>query len=598
MYQNSLSSVNRIGRKLFVWSFVLVVLFLFVAGRGIAASDNESGQEVFGAVEFSADGRIPVINFMKDAGIRKALGVLAATCDRNIVPTPGIDGELAFTRLRDVTFEEAMDAILGSNFKYEQKGNLIKVYTAEEYQKIKQDKDRMLHRVFTLYYISAEEVVKLIQPVLSASAILQGSTITEAGISAGKDGVAAKVGGDSMALHDTIVIHDYPENLDKAAKVIANLDVRPQQVLIEATILSATLSEGMEFGIDWNLLGGVSLDGDPATQDYVSPGGTTDIVDRGDEATRSITQIAVGDFSGTAMESFGFAKLALSGLRIGITSGDLSGFIAAQESVTDITVLANPKILALNKQVGTILIGQQLGYRDRTSIDASGQATVGEVSFLETGTKLSFRPYIGNDGYIRMDIYPQDSSGQVNVEGIPTKTTAELSTNIMVKDGETIVIGGLFRDAVTTTRTQVPLLGDLPLIGAAFRGTTDSSVRQEVIVMLTPHIIESGIEADSSERAEDIGRKSFGAKEGLQWIGRARLVEDRYAKAAQYYLEGDTESALKELKTVLELRPTYLEAIRLKERIISETEPEQAAMMERNVLADVEKEATDKWLRR
>jgi len=592
MYKNSLSSVNRIGRKLFVWFFVLGVLFLFVAGRGIAVGDSGSEQDAFGTVEVSADGTIPVINFMKDAGIRRALGVLAATCDKNIVPTPGIDGELAFTRLRDVTFEEAMDAILGSNFKYEQKGNLIKVYTAEEYQKIKEDKDRMLHRIFTLYYISAEEAVKLVQPVLSSSAIVQGSSAAMAGISAGKDGVASEVGGDSMALHDTIVIYDYPENLDEAAKVIANLDVRPQQVLIEATILTATLTEGMDFGVDLNFLGGVSLTGQSSTDDLVS-GGT---IDRGTTATTPIQQVANGT-TGSPMETAGLAFIG-NGLRIGVTSSNFAAFITALESVTDITVLANPKILALNKQVGTVLIGQQLGYRDRTTIDASGQATVGEVSFLETGTKLSFRPYIGNDGYIRMDIYPQDSSGQLNDEGIPTKTTAELNTNIMVKDGETIVIGGLFRDSVTSTRSQVPLLGDIPFIGAAFRGTTDRTVRQEVIVMLTPHIIERGIETNSSERAEDVGRKRFGAKEELQWIGRTRLVEDRYALAAKHYLAGDIASALKELETVLELRPTYLEAIRLKERIISETDPEQAAMMERNVLADVEKEATDKWLRR
>lgn len=593
MYQNILSSMNRIGRKLFVWFFVLGVLFLFVAGRGIAVGDSGSEQEAFGSVEVSADGTIPVINFMKDAGIRRALGVLAATCDKNIVPTPGIDGELAFTRLRDVTFEEAMDAILGSNFKYEQKGNLIKVYTLEEYRKIKQDKDRMVHRIFTLYYISAEEAVKLVQPVLSSSAIVQGSTAAEEGVSAGKDGVGAEVGGDSIALHDTIVIYDYPENLDEATKVIANLDVRPQQVLIEATILSATLTEGMDFGVDLNLLEGVSLTGDAATDDLVSGGS----IDRGTTATTPIQQIARGT-AGAAIETAGLAVSGQSGLRIGVTSSNFAAFITALESVTDITVLANPKILALNKQVGTVLIGQQLGYRDRTSIDASGQATVGEVSFLETGTKLSFRPYIGNDGYIRMDIYPQDSSGQLNDEGIPTKTTAELSTNIMVRDGETIVIGGLFRDAITTTRSQIPLLGDIPFVGVAFRGTTDTTVRQEVIVMLTPHIIERGMEVKSSERVEDISRKRFGAKEELQWIGRTRLVEDRYALAAKHYLAGDIDSALKELKTVLELRPTYLEAIRLKERIINESDPEQAAMMERNVLADVEKEATDKWLRR
>ncbi|HIJ54199.1 MAG TPA: type II and III secretion system protein, partial [Planctomycetes bacterium] len=268
------------------------------------------------------------------------------------------------------------------------------------------------------------------------------------------------------------------------------------------------------------------------------------------------------------------------------------------ESVTDITVLANPKILALNKQAGTVFIGQELGYRDRTTIDASGQATVGEVSFYQTGTKLSFRPYIANDGYIRMDIYPQDSSGELDSEGIPRKTTAELMTNIMVKDGQTIVIGGLFRDAITSTRSQIPLLGDLPLVGAAFRGTTDSTVRQEIIVMLTPHIITEPEDTEADARVADISRKRYGARMGLQWAGRARLAEDRYTEAVKHYIEGDSKTALEKVNYVLELRPTYLEALRLKERIISETVTDDATIIERVMLDVIEGEEANKWLRR
>ncbi len=276
----------------------------------------------------------------------------------------------------------------------------------------------------------------------------------------------------------------------------------------------------------------------------------------------------------------------------------MSAFITALESVTDITVLASPKILALNKQMGTVFIGQKIGYRDRTTISDTGQATVGEVKFLDTGTKLSFRPYIANDGYIRMDIYPKDSSGAVDSEGIPTETTAELTANIMLKDGQTVVIGGLFRDAVTTTRSQIPLLGDLPLLGALFRGTSDSNKRQEVIVLLTPHIISEPNQLNGLARAEDISRKMNGAKNAEQWIGRGRLADDRYAKAARYYLEGDKQAALHELDIVLELRPTYTEAIRLKERILAETDPVAASKIERKVVEQVEKPDTEKWLRR
>jgi Flp pilus assembly secretin CpaC len=171
-------------------------------------------------------------------------------------------------------------------------------------------------------------------------------------------------------------------------------------------------------------------------------------------------------------------------------------------------------------------------------------------------------------------------------------------TNIMVKDGQTIVIGGLFRDAITSTRSQIPLLGDLPFVGAAFRGTTDSTVRQEIIVMLTPHIISEPEDTNADARVADIGRKRYGARMSLQWLGRARLAEDRYTEAVKHYLDGDSKTALDKVSSVLELRPTYLEAIRLKERIITETAPDDAATIERVMLDVIEREEANKWMRR
>ena len=401
-----------------------------------------------------------------------------------------------------------------------------------------------------------------------------------------------------MALNDYVVIYDYPENIAKAEELITSIDIRPKQVLVEATILSADLTEGMELGVDLSLLGGISLDGLSTEEAAV---GVSEYKQKRNYtlAKNPLEQIVGLIPSATAIETFGFSGTESGGgLKIGVTVGNVSAFITALESVTDITVLANPKILALNKQAGTVFIGKKIGYRDRTTIDASGQATVGEVKFLDTGTKLSFRPYIADDGYIRMDIYPKDSSGELDDLGIPTETTAELTTNIMVKDGQTIVIGGLFRDAVTTTRSQVPLLGDLPFIGAAFRKTNDDSKRQEVIVLLTPHIIERAEQTDGKARADDIARKRFGVKDGLQWTGKARLAADRYAKAAKHYIEGNNKAALREVKSALELRPTYLEALRLKERIIGEIDPEKAAKMERIILSDIDKKESSKWLRR
>jgi len=96
----------------------------------------------------------------------------------------------------------------------------------------------------------------------------------------------------------------------------------------------------------------------------------------------------------------------------------------------------------------------------------------------------------------------------------------------------------------------------------------------------------------------DISRKRFGAKDGLQWIDRARLAEDRYAKAVSLYKQNDNISAMKELNVVLNLRPTYLEAIRLKEKIITESSPEEAEELERIMLEDIESADTAKWQRK
>ncbi|MHC4423488.1 MAG: hypothetical protein ACYS0C_04100 [Planctomycetota bacterium] len=606
MYSEKKSN-NKINNRsnLFVWGLVLVVMAAIAVGdvkdvpmlaradKSIDAIDVDVSRD---EADVSVGGMIQSFAFDREKvrTIKDALRVLSAMYEKNIVPSPNADGVLGFTTLRDVTFEEAMDAVVGPNLKYEQVGQLIKVYTKEEYKRIKEDKDRMIHKVFTLYYITADDAGKLIRPILSKGGILQTSTAARAGISVGKEGVSGgEAGGDSMALHDAIMVYDYPENVAKAEDVVAALDVKPKQVLIEATILSADLAEGMELGVDLNFLNGISLTGDLGTDTIVTDG----TVDRGRESSTPIAQVAAG-VPGSAIETAGFASVGAGGLRIGVRMGDVTAFITALEAVTDITVLANPKILALNKQVGTVFIGTKLGYRDRTTIDASGQATVGEVKFLDTGTKLSFRPYIGDDGYIRMDIYPKDSSGELDDEGIPTETTAELVTNIMVKDGQTIVIGGLFRDTTTSTRSQVPLLGDIPLVGAAFRGTTDATRRQEIIVLLTPHIITEPEQTDAQARADDIARKRYGARTGLQWLNRGRLAEDRYTEAVKYYMDGDNETALRKVSWVLELRPTYLEALRLKERIITETAPDDVTMIERVMLDVIEREETNKWLRR
>ena len=565
-----------------MWGLALAVITV------LAFSSAVQSRVFAGNATSSSEGsRIPVFNCEEDFGIRKALAMLGSMCQKNIVPSPGVDGQLAFRSLRDVTFEEAMDAILGETFVYEEKGNLIKVYTKYEYKKIKENPERMIYRVFTLYYMSGTEAVKLITPVLSGAGSIQASSPVETVGTTGESITTGSGGGDTMALNDTIVIVDYPENIAEAQKLLKELDIRPKQVLVEATILTANLTEGMKFGVDLNFFNGVSLTGTDAS--------SADAYNTAVSEQTPLQQIATGG-PGTPLETSGFATMGGNGLRIGVTSGDIAAFITALETVTDTTVLANPKIMAVNKQLGQVYIGTKIGYTSQTT--QTQTSTTQEVEFLDTGTKLSFRPYIGDDGYIRMDIHPKDSSGTLKDNDIPDESSTELATNIIVKDGQTIVIGGLFRDVIVTSRSQIPILGDLPLIGVFFRGTNDTVTRQEVIVLLTPHIIEKPEDANSDARVDDVQRKRLGAKKELQWTSKARLADDLYSQAAQLYIEGDSAGAIGKLDIALELRPSYLEAIRLKERIVTENNPDEIEMLERNILENIDQKEASNWQRR
>ena len=599
----SLISRVKIRKDLFVWCFVLVAMAAIAVadvGQTLQAPDANGGVQTAqdGATQpqnavvitetklepvegVDAGGDIQSLTFKKDTSIRDALRFLAAKYQKNIVPSSKVEGLITVTSLYDVTFEEALNSILGHNFRHDEQGNFIKIYTAEEYKKIKTDEDRMPYKVFTLYYVTAEEVKKLLVPIKSDKGKVESSTAAEktlsgGGSSSGSSGGSGELtgggGGDKMAMNEVIVVYDYPEEIAKAQDIIQSIDVRPRQVLVEATILSATLTEGMELGVDLNFLNGVALTG-------------------------ILTQIPA--VTGTPIESAGFAGTSTgSGLKIGVTSGDAVAFITALETITDTTIMANPKILAVNKQEGQLHIGDRLGYASLTS-QTSGGNTTSEIKFLEVGTMLTFRPYIGNDGYIRMDIYPKDSSGSVNkITGIPNETTTQLKTNILVKDGETIVIGGLFRDQIDTTRNQVPLLGDIPFLGVLFRGTSDSSVRKEVIILLTPHIIDAPNQTDGQARAADIERKRYGAIRGLQWTQRSRLADDGYAKAVELYSKGDKTAAMNQLKGALELRPTYLEAMQLQEKIVAELGSADDLTTRRIMMERIEAEKSPMWNRR
>ncbi len=337
---------------------------------------------------------------------------------------------------------------------------------------------------------------------------------------------------------------------------MSKVDTRPQEVLIEATILSATLTDENSLGVDFTSLCGVDFE----KMSSVSPGGNS---------------IKVGNMppeqmhDSTLSTNTNFIKgLPQEGLNIGFIRNNIGIFIHALEQVTDTMVLANPKVLVLNKQRGQVMVGRCDGYKTTVTTETT---TIQAVEFLETGTRLIFRPFIGNDGFVRLEIHPEDSTGGINAAGLPYKETAEVTTNILVRDGMTVVIGGLFRDKTVTKRGQLPLLGNIPGIGAAFRRTQDEATKQEVIILLTPHIVVNPAnEKYGDGLAADVETFRVGMRQGLQWHGRDRLAQTAYRAAVKYYNKGETSKALWELNSALNLNPGFLDAIHLREELLGE----------------------------
>jgi type IV pilus assembly protein PilQ len=516
-----------------------------------SSSSNEStkGGPV-APLQMNADGTFS-LNITAGADVVEQLRVIGFQAQMSIIPSKEVHGSLPAMDLYNVTVPEALDALLHTNgFAWREKGKFIYVYSAKEVADMEKANRVANTAVFHLFYTPAANAVPMIKPVLSADAQVSYTTAAASGLTTG----TSDTGGDSHATDDIIVVTDYPENLDRVKQVLKEIDRRPQQILIEATILSATLNEQNELGIDFNVLGGVDF---------------STIT----EAVGQITQAAASNGSFTAnktVDSVGtgnnFSNFP-GGFKVGVVSRDVSVFLSALEGVTDTTVLANPKILTLNKQKGEVIVGKETGYLTTTTTETTSTQT---VQFLDTGTRLIFRPFIGDDGYIRMEIHPEDSDGGLQTAAnLPFKSTTEVTSNVMVKDGHTIVIGGLFRESSQSTRSQIPVLGNLPWAGPLFRQQADTTVRQELIVLITPHIIEDqDAYADmSKEELKDGQRLRVGVRQGMMFWGRERLADMYYESAVTEMNKPhpDRKSALWNLDSATNLNPKFLEAIKMKE---------------------------------
>lgn len=514
------------------------------------ASELPNGQNV----KVGSFGQIDI--HVKELDITKVLQLLSIQGQRNIIATKDVSGTVS-ADLYQVDFYDALDAILEPNgFGYLEKGNFIYVHT-REYLEAQAEATRVAKsEVVKLNYITAADASTFVSPLLSASGTISASGAVAEGYQAS----LSNQGANSNAQGEILMIRDFEENVEEIKSVIALLDTRPKQVEVAATILEAKLTENNAFGVDINAI--IDLD----FADFANPLGSVDDILNGDGP-------AVGTDQGQAIQTTpGQVGSGESTFKVGFLSNNINVFVKALDAVTDTTVISKPRIVALNRMPASLLVGERLGY---LSTQQTETTTTQTVEYLEVGTELKFRAYISEDDFIRLELNPQVSDGSTSLVGgnvIPDETTSELNTNVIVRNGQTVVLGGLFKEDTQSTRRQVPGLGDIPLLGYGFRGQEDTVNRTEVIFLITPTIMKDEAMVNvGADAAESIELARLGAKENLLPFARTKMTANAMRDAHRAMRDGDKEKALWNVNMALHLDPTMVEALRMKQQLTGET---------------------------
>lgn len=501
---------------------------------------------------------------VKDENITTVLELLAVQSRKNILASKSVGGRIS-ADLFGVTFFEALDAILKVNgFAYIREGNFIYVMTVQEFIERERAMKPRVAKVIRLNYLTAPDAQEFVRPMLSQGGEIKTNAKTES-FSISDSSPAGK---DDFALGSTMVVIDYEENISAIEKLLIELDTKPAQVLVEATVLSTRVTDDTALGVDFSIIGDLRFQ-DFATQALGGPFGIVNALR--DQKQPVGNGVNISSPVGGTDEPGGF--------KIGIVQDNVALFVRMLDQVSDTSVLANPKILALNRQPSRVLVGERVGYLSTTATETSTTQT---VQFLDTGVQLYFRPFVNAARTeVRMELKPQFSQANpTRIPGangaqiiIPNEVTQELVTNVIVPDGMTVVLGGLFREDVASSRNQVPFIGDIPIIGLPFRGQSNAIDRTEIIFLLTPNIVTDAALADQGKAGDEtIDRVRSGSRQGLLPWTRDRMTAQLNVEAEHAARGGDTQTALWKLQRSLQLNPNQPEALRLRERLTGERE--------------------------
>jgi len=473
-------STTEHGTKLKLWADGFYDYLAYQTGDeyilAVAALNEEEKRERLNEFDYVGD-RIS-LNF-QSIEVRAVLQLIADFTELNLVASDSVTGSITL-RLQNVPWDQALDLVLKTRgLDSRQIGNVLMVAPAQEIaererQEIEANKQLaelapLQSEFIRIRYAKAIDVVRLFE----AGSEEGGALISERG----------SVVVDERT--NSIVVTDTAAKLSEIRDLIEKVDIPIRQVMIEARIVIASSNIDEQLGIRWG--GGyLNVSGDK----FTSIAGDTA------SATNLNSQLIGGDQ--VDMPSAPFVDLgvaeATSGFAVGFTSTDLflTAELSALEASGEGEVVSQPKVITGDKQKASIKSGTEIPYQEGA---ASGATT---TAFKEAVLKLDVTPNITPDDRILLDlVVNQDSVGDLVPSGngglIPTIDTTELMTQVLVGNGETVVLGGVFKNEELVKVEKVPLLGDIPYLGNLFKSTANSQQKTETLIFITPRILSEAL---------------------------------------------------------------------------------------------------------
>lgn len=405
-----------------------------------------------------------------DADVRDVLTGMATIGKVNVVIDDSVTGKIS-VNFKGIPFDAALDTITRSKgLSMHRTGNVI-VFASLE----KMEKGFGLVRVFPLKYARADHIKNVIvgggksdsefmveNPGASSTSdagTLKGAAGGATASSANKEGIKGLI-LNTDASTNSLIAFGAPEQIEKVQLLLKELDVPYQQIQLEAQVMALSKNASRSLGIDWSW-----SQFPPATQSSTS--------------TTTTTYFPIGKFAGAdgVLHNFG-VNATINAL---ITSGDGK-------------ILARPNVMTFNGNKATIFIGDQLPI---VTPSTTGGTTTNTTSYKNAGISLSYVPRINDDDYITASVFVEVSTPTMVTLGTGSGatqayqiTTRSAQTNVRMKDGDTLVIGGLISSSDTKNMSKVPILGDLPMLGKLFQSVTRGKIETEVVIFLKAKIVK------------------------------------------------------------------------------------------------------------